>query len=219
MNTRCLSAILAVVFLAAGLPSVANATLADDYTAIISDSVSISRTTNPKFFAHIDYAVYAPGEYPGSLTFPAGKYVYCYQLFNDSTSTSNITSLTINLDTASIAYNPYYDVASGSGVSGGITLPGTTNPSVNSSAISYNFGNRDNTILANHYSVVLLFMSDYAPDTIMGTGHLDTNAGSFSVQLPVPTPEPASLLILALAAPALSLSNGPALLKTSRRKS
>jgi hypothetical protein len=199
MKTKLLSLILAAVSIAAGLPSAANATLADDSAAIISGSFSISRTTSPKFFSHIDYAVYAPGDYIGSSSFP-GEYVYCYQLFNDSTSMSNINAFTIELDTALIAYNPYYDTASGSGVSGG-SISLTPSPPLD--AITYNFGTR-NVITVNNHSVVLLFTSDFAPDSIMGTGLLSTTtAGSFSVQIPVPTPEPASLLLLALASPFL----------------
>jgi hypothetical protein len=206
MKTKLLSAVLAAVSIATGLPSVAKATLADDSAAIISGSFSISRTTSPKFFAHIDYAVYSPGEYPGSQTFPEDKYVYCYQLFNDSTSTSIINSLIINLDTTSIAYNPYYDTASGSGVSGGIT---SLTPNTTIDAITYNFGTRS-AITANNHSVVLLFTSDFAPDSIMSTELLGTASGSFSIQIPVPTPEPASLFLLALASPFL--------LKTRRYK-
>lgn len=202
MSTKYLSVILAVVSIAASMPSIANATLADDPAAIIAGSFSISQTTSPKFFAHIDYAVYAPGDYIGSYSFP-DEYVYCYQLFNDSTSTSNINTLTIDLDTTSIAYNPYYDTASGSGVSGGST---SLTPNITPDAITYNFA-RNAIITANNHSVVLLFTSDYAPDTTLGTGYLDT---TFSVQIPVPTPEPASLLLLTLASPFL--------LKTRRHK-
>jgi hypothetical protein len=206
MKTKLLSVILAAVSIAAGLPSVANAVLADDSAAIIAGSFSISQTTSPNFFAHIDYAVYAPGDYIGSYSFP-DEYVYCYQLFNDSTSTSNIMSLTIDLETASIAYNPYYDAASGSGVSGGSTSL-TPNPPLD--AITYNFGTRS-AITVNNHSVVLLFTSDSLPDSIMGTGLLSTTtAGNFSVQIPVPNPEPASLLLLTLASPFL--------LKTRRHK-
>lgn len=206
MKSKLLSAILAAICISVGLPSIANATLADDPAAIVAGSFSISHTTSPKFFAHIDYAVYAPGDYTGSYSFP-DEYVYCYQLFDDSTSTSNINALTINLDTASIAYNPYYDTASGSGVSGGLT---SLTPNITLDAITYNFGTR-NTITVNNHSAVLLFTSDFAPDSIMGTGYLGTTtAGSFSVQIPVPTPEPASLLLLTLASPFL--------LKTRRHK-
>ena len=199
MKTKLLSAILAVICIAAGLPSVANAALADDSAAIVAGSFVISHTTSPKFFAHIDYAVYAPGYYTGSYSFP-DEYVYCYQLFNDSTSMSNINALTIDLDTALIAYNPYYDTASGSGVSGGSTL---STPNTTLDAITYNFGTRS-AITVNNHSVVLLFTSDFAPDSIMGTELLGTTtAGSFSVQIPVPTPEPASLLLLVMASPFL----------------
>jgi hypothetical protein len=211
MNTRCLSAILAAIFLAAVLPSVANATLANDSTAEIFGQFSFSRTTDPKFFAHIDYAVYAPGDYSGSLSFPADQYVYCYQLFNDSTSVSNIASFTIDLGTDLITYNPYYDSASGSGASGGLILPGTTVPSVSQNIISYNFGR--NAISVNQHSAVLLFTSDFAPALTINAGTVrDTLVGDrFTMQLPTPTPEPASVLLLALATPVL--------LRIRRRKS
>ena len=207
MKSKSLSVMLAVICIAAGLPSVANAALADDSAAIVAGSFVISHTTSPKFFAHIDYAVYEIADYPGTQAFTSGEYVYCYQLFNDSTSMSNINALTIDLDTALIAYNPYYDTASGSGVSGGSTL---STPNTTLDAITYNFGTRS-AITVNNHSVVLLFTSDFAPDSIMGTGYLGTTtAGSFSVQIPVPTPEPASLLLLTLASPFL--------LKTRRHK-
>ena len=207
MNTRCISAILAAIFLAAVLPSVANATLADDPNAMISSSFLLSYTTEPEFFAHIDYAVYAPGIYRNSYLF-SGKYVYCYQLFDDSSSTSSIMSLDINIDLDASVGLTTYDTASPSGVAGGI------NPSFcgsNPGLVQYAFPSY-NPITVNQYSSVLLFTSDFAPDSIMGTGLLGTTtAGSYFVQLPVPAPEPASLLLLAMAAPAL--------LKTRGRKS
>ena len=179
-----------------GAAFVANAALADDSAAIIAGSFSkSSQTTSSNFFLHIDYPVNAPGDYVGSYSFP-DEYVYCYQLFNDSTSTSNIASLTIDLKTASIAYNPYYDAASGSGVSGGSTssTPGLTPD-------GYIQLRNPHAITVNNHSVVLLFTSDSLPDSIMGTGLLNTTtAGSFSVQIPVPNPAPASLLFLTLAA-------------------
>jgi hypothetical protein len=190
--------------MAAGLPSVANATLADDPIAIISGSFSISQTTSPKFFTHIDYAVYAPGDYIGSYSFP-GEYVYCYQLFNDSTSMSNINALTINIAPDAIVDSTNYDTASLFGIAGGI------NPvfyAYSRDQVQYLFNSR-NPITVNQHSSVLIFTSDFAPDSIMGTGLLGTTtAGSFSVQIPVPNPEPASLLLLALAAPFLLKTRG-----------
>lgn len=198
--------ILAVVSIAAGLPSVANATLADDSDTIIAGSFSISQTTSPKFFSHIDYAVYAPGNYSGSYSFP-NEYVYCYQLSNDSTSTSNILSFTINIDPDASVDITNYDAASLSGIAGGI------NPAFyaySRDQVQYLFSSHSNPFNANQHSSVLIFTSDFAPDPIMGTGYLDTTAGDFSVQIPVPTPEPASLLLLTLASPFL--------LKTRRHK-
>jgi hypothetical protein len=199
MNTRCILAILAAISIVAVLPSVANAALADDPNAMISNSFLLSYTTEPEFFAHIDYAVYAPGIYKNSYLF-TGKYVYCYQLFDDSSSTSSIMSLDINIDLDAGVGLTTYDTASPSGVAGGI------NPSFcgsNPGLVQYAFPSY-NPITVNQYSSVLLFTSDFAPDSIRGTGLLDTTtAGSYLVQLPVPTPEPASVLFLALAAPAL----------------
>jgi hypothetical protein len=201
MNARYLLLMFAMA-IAAGLPSVANATLADDSSARTAGSISINWTTDPKFFAHIDYAVYAPGNYSGSLSFPADQYVYCYQLFNDSTSMSKITSLYINIAPNAIVDNTNYDNASFSGETAGIN-PTSYAYNSYSEQVQYGFNSR-NLITVNQHSSVLIFTSEFAPDSIMGTGTLGTTtAGSFSVQLPVPTPEPVSLLLMTMATPAL----------------
>ena len=75
--------------------------------------------------------------------------------------------------------------------------------------VQYLFNSRS-PIAVNQHSSVLIFTSDFAPDSIMGTGYLGTTTANFSVQIPVPTPEPASLLLLTLASPFL--------LKTRRHK-
>jgi hypothetical protein len=185
---------------AACMSSAANASLADDTTAIVSDSFSISKTTSPKFFASIDYAVYAPGDYSGSLTFPADQYVYCYQLFNITTSTSDITSLIIDIAHNANVNTVIYDTASSSGAAGGI------NPvfyAFTENQVQFTYTSR-NPVKANQHSSVLIFTSDFAPDPVLGTGTLGTTtAGYFSVSLPMPTPEPASVFLMSLAAPVL----------------
>jgi hypothetical protein len=201
MNTKYLSVILAAISMAAGLPSVANATLTDDSSAVIHGTQNFSRTDDPKFFAHIDFAVYTSSTYPGSLSFPADKYIYCYQLFNDTTSTTSVSSLTINVDTGLIDYSQYKDTASGSGAAGGKTPQSA--PFDGTDFISYNFGR--NAFSKNNYSAVLLFTSDF--NWTMGTGvvkdSLDAANSSFTVNIPIPTPEPATVLLMALASPAL----------------
>jgi hypothetical protein len=207
MNARYESIILTAICLAVVVPSAAYASLADDSTAIISDSFSISKTTSPKFFANIDYAVYSPGDYSGSRTFPADQYVYCYQLFNITTSTSDITSLIIDIPGGANVDTVIYDTASSSGAAGGV------NPAFYAytrDQVQYTFSSR-NPVSTNQHSSVLIFTSDFAPDPILGTGTLGTTtAGYFSVSLPVPTPEPASVLFMSLATPFL--------LKIRRRK-
>ena len=208
MNTRCLSAILAAIFLAAGLPSVANAALADDTTAITFGQTPFSyTTTTPKLFGYVDYAVYAPGDYSGSLSFPADQYVYCYQIFVSSTSGA-IGFFTVNLDSDATAYSQASDTVSASGVLGG-SVPTSSSISVQNGIVTYNFVRTD-AITANNHSAVLLFTSDFAPQ--LGEGIISgAFPGSVYIELSTPTPEPASLLLLALATPFL--------LKTRRRKS
>jgi hypothetical protein len=202
MNTRCLSAILAAIFLAAGLPSVANAVLFDGATVLTSGPAPFNYDTAPKLFGRVDYTVYSPG----SLSFP-DKYVYCYQIFDYQTS-SAIIKFTVNLGSGATAYNPNWDPSTG-----GINPYSASlqqNVSLQQNDIVYEFDSR-NPITAYHNSSVLFFTSDFYWQSGSGV-ILDTSRTSHtSVSIPVPTPEPASLLLLALASPVL--------LKARRRKS
>jgi hypothetical protein len=194
MNTKNSSVLLAVILFTTVLTSAVYAALSSDANAIISDQVAFSHTSSPKLFGHIDYAVYAPGDYIGSLSFP-DKFVYCYQIFNNPTSTA-VSSFIISLDQDAAAYNPTYDAASASGVSGGINPTAYT---LTPNSVSY-FSPR-NAIPADQHSSVLLFTSDSAPT--IGTGFVaGALTGSISVQLPTLVPEPTTLVLLALAAPA-----------------
>lgn len=199
MNTRCLSAILAVIFLAAGLPSGANAAFYYGTDPLISGQASFSNSSS-HLYGYVDYAVYSPGYFPWSDSFP-DKFFYCYQIFN-SPESSNIGRFTVNLDAGETAYYTDCFVFSADDINPLTEL-------ISPTTVTYLFSSSCR-ITANHNSSVLFFAADSGSviNSVIITG---TITGSVSFQIPTPTPEPASLLILALAAPAL--------LKTRRRKS
>jgi len=206
MNTRCLSAILAAVLLAAGLPSAADAAVGafyDGTNTLISGQAPFFDSSS-QLYGYVDYAVYSPGNFAGSASFPAGKYAYCYQIFDSSTS-SDIGKFTVKLDAGVTAYSP------GSFVFASGDIDSFTE-SFSAPTVTYQFNSRPPTLSANHYSYVLFFAADSGPVIDIDSGAIaGTKIGSTSVQIPTPTPEPASLLLLALASPVL--------LKTRRRKS
>jgi hypothetical protein len=203
MSTRCLSAILAAIFLATGLSSVANAALSlDGATVLTSGPAPFNYDTAPKLFGRVDYTVYSPG----SLSFP-DKYVYCYQIY-DYTTSSDIGSFTINLCSVATAYNPNWDASTG-GINP-ISASLQENVLLQQNDVVYTFSSRA-PITAYHNSSVLFFTSDFSWQ--LGSGVItDTSKTSHASvsSIPVPTPEPASLLLLTLATPFL--------LKTRRRK-
>jgi hypothetical protein len=204
MNTRCLSAILATVFLAAGLSLAADAAFYDGTDFLIAGHSPRFDNLSSQLFGYVDYAVYSPGSFTGSASFPAGKFAYCYQIFNSTTS-SNIGRFTVNLDSGVTADSPNFFVFSTGDISP-VSEPNSP------TAVIYQFGSRapQPIFTANHNSSVLFYAGDFGPET--GSGIIaGTPTGSTTVSIPVPTPEPASVLLLALAAPIL--------LKTRRRKS
>ena len=202
MNIRLISAILAAIFLATGLPSAVNAAFYDGTDTLISGQASFFSAPS-QLYGYVDYAVYSPGYFAGSDSFPAGKYAYCYQIFDSSTS-SAIGRFTVNLDSGVTAYSPGDFVFS----TGGIT---TLSETVSPTTIVFLFNNRA-PITANHHSSVLFYAGDFGPETGSGIiAGIMTGSASVEIPTPAPTPEPASLLLFALAAPFL--------LKTRRRKS
>jgi hypothetical protein len=202
MNTRCLSAILAAICLAAGLPSAADAAFYTGTDTLISGQASFS-SSSARLYGYVDYAVYSPGDFTGSDSFP-DKFFYCYQIFNSPTS-SNIARFIVNLNPDVTAYSPDSFIFSADDIKPNYA-------SIQQNDAVYMFNSR---IAANNNSYVLFFASDYGP-AIDSSTIIGTLFGSTSVQIPIPAsgtepvPEPASLLLLALA--------GPTLLKTSRRK-
>jgi hypothetical protein len=201
MNTRCLSAILAAISLAAGLPSVADAAFYYGTDPLTSGRASFSSSSS-QLYGYVDYAVYSPGYFPWSDSFPE-QFFYCYQIF-DSSASSSIARFIVNLDSDVTAYSPDYFIFSADDVK-------PIYATIQLNDVVYTFNSR---ITADHNSYVLFFAGDVGPEIYPGT-IVGTVLGSTSVRIPIPAtepaPEPASLLLFATA--------GPFLLKARRRKS
>jgi len=200
MNTRCLSAILAAIFLAAGLPSVANAAFYDGTDTLISGQASFFNSSS-QLYGYVDYAVYSPGDFIYSDSFP-DKFFYCYQIFNDPTS-SSIGRFTVNLDSGETAYSTDDFVFSEGDINPLTIFSGPT-------TVAYLF-NSSYRIPANRNSSVLFFAADsgLTTNSVIITG---TTTGSVTFDIPATIlPEPASVLFLSLGAPLL--------MKARRRKS
>ena len=191
MNTRCLSAILTAIFLAAGLPSAVNAAFYDGTNTLISGQAPFFSSSS-QLYGYVDYAVYSPGDFTGSDSFP-DKFFYCYQIF-DSPTSSNIGRFTINLDSGETAYSPGDFVFSEGDIS-------PLTEFISPTSVSYLF-NSSYRVTPNHNSSVLFFAADSGSITnsVIITG---TITGSVSFEIPTTTPEPASVLFLSLAAPFL----------------
>jgi len=195
MNTKKSSILLAVILFTAVPASVAYSALNNDPYALVADQAWYISTSGPTLYGYVDYAVYAPGDYVGSLSFP-DKFVYCYQIFNLSTS-NPVSSFVVNLEPGATIYNPTFDSASASGDPGGI------NPIlILSLPDSINYFSNRNTIPANQHSSVVLFTSYSVPTFVTGsiTG---ITTSSIALELPTPIPEPATLLMFTLAVPLL----------------
>jgi hypothetical protein len=198
MRFKTLFMLSLALFTMAILPAVAAAAIAGDSNAVLHNNITFA---NGVFSGHVDYAVYAPGFYDGSLSLPADKYVYCYQLFEDTSSSVNIDSFSVGLYPGITVGNMTYDPAHP------VAAPGGTNPSAEialSQTALYIFFS-SNPIMPGNNSSVLLFTSDTAPAFGSGLVSGGISGGTIPLNLPTPTPnpEPASLFLFSLGIPAL----------------
>jgi len=142
----------------------------------------------------VDYAVFAPGKYPGSSlggSDPSGgaDYVYTYLINNDPTpaSTVSLTSFSVGLASGSGAHN-----AGVNNSLGGITPFAQV---ITSSSFQHLYSP---SIDPGNSSNITLFTSPNAPT--FGNASVGNGGLSDQEQLPTPTaPEPASLGLLASA--------------------
>jgi hypothetical protein len=135
----------------------------------------------------MDYAVYAPGTFGGSV--PTNEYVYAYQVFQ--ISTSNLTMASVGILEGSGAANAQTNLAYG--VSGGV-MPAAGFPQFTGNSFIAWFNPQ---LSAGQYSVVLLFTSPNAP-TRTDASVMNSGKSSQKPDAPTPLPEPATLVLLGL---------------------
>ncbi|KKK76030.1 hypothetical protein LCGC14_2867790 [marine sediment metagenome] len=158
-----------------------------DTAAAVSGSVAFSETG--EWLADVEYAVYAPGAYPGDHSDSSTQWIYAYQAFCDSGSTMTLASLSVGLLEGSGAASATDD--STHGEPGGVApllsrLVGTPPTSVQWTI----------DVDAGEHTTVLLFSSPYSHTfdsaTLANGGDGDTDL------LPTPVPEPTTLSLLLL---------------------
>ena len=145
-------------------------------------------TTGGALNGYVDYAVYAPGTYDGTISFN-NLYVYAYQVFSQS-STVSIDYFSVGLKSGVSVSTVMYDSAEDYAVAGGhITSLSILMPQ----QALYLF--QSDSISANEHSCTLLFTSNIAPG--MAEGVVSAGfAGGAVMDLPSPVPEPATFGLL-----------------------
>ena len=150
------------LLLAALCVPTAYGSLATDPTALMkgttptfSTSITFGSATYD-FEGYVDYAVYSPSVYSGSLTLPSDEYVYAYQIFNSVNSDVSMDYLAIGLMPGITANNAFSDPSIG-------TTGGAMSASagfVMSQSVMYMFSQ---PVTSGSKSTALVFTSEYGP--------------------------------------------------------
>ena len=93
--------------------------LYEDPAAVMSGSADFDAHGSAVLAGFVDYAVYAPGDYSGSMSFP-DQYVYAYQVFNNDTSEAGIDFFSVGILADITVFNVLDDPLFAYGVPGGI---------------------------------------------------------------------------------------------------
>jgi len=188
VNSKKGIGLLVMFFVVTLLLQNADARLYDDTDAIISDHVFFAGDGDYSFYGFVDYAVYQPGDYSGSVSFD-DQYVYAYQVFNHGSEVA-VDFFSVGLLKDVSVSNAVFDTYAEYGE------PGGAEPSdqfILSESVLYLF--QSQPINNGEHSTVLLFGSESEPT--MGAGLVSGGiTGGVAVSLPTPVPEPATVFLL-----------------------
>jgi len=136
-----------------------------------------------------DYAVYAPGQYPGTDPSVGADYVYAYEIFNTLNPASvGVTMLTVGLAPGSGAHYAGFT----SGPPGQLGGAGPAQPRIGATSARWYFF--INPVDYGEDSFTLRFTSPYGPRWM--TASVDDGGLSADAPMPSPMPEPATLVLL-----------------------
>lgn len=161
-----------------------------------------------KLYGYVEYAVYAPEKLPGALdndTIDSGQYVYAYQLFNTSgTSTDKVTHFSIGLEEHTTASNITEIDDPGPPIGNAASYVGFASAVPPYGSARWQYTTTATYIWPSQKSKILLFNSPYAPDDINATVKFNNLNAVTVYNLPTPlntshVPEPATLLSLIIA--------------------
>jgi hypothetical protein len=142
---------------------------------------------------NIDYAVYAPGTYPGSDLTGDSEYIYAYQIFNSPHANAAIDFFSVGILNGATIDHIYTDNTYGYSPGSGI------DPSLsNIFAQSTGFIFAAQSLYPRDWSNVLIFTSAYSPT--MGFGTISGGGACGMAAMPTPStspiPEPATIALL-----------------------
>jgi hypothetical protein len=149
------------------------------------------------FSGQVDYAVYEPANYGGSISFPDDEYVYAYQFLNSHDSDAPVNVFSVGLSpllAEDSVDNVNFDTLFGE--PGGI-MPTLQSIEPQSMALYLFLSATGQSVGSGQHSAVLLYSSGLPPT--MGFGSISGGViGSAAVDLPTPIPEPATLVLIGI---------------------
>ncbi|MBN1787681.1 MAG: hypothetical protein JW806_04735 [Sedimentisphaerales bacterium] len=137
----------------------------------------------------VEYAVYAPGTYPGQDLTGGNQYIYAYQVFNSSISNVAVDFFSVGLSDSTDADLIYVDDTYGHSPGSGIEPL-----FVNIFSQSAGFIFAGEPLNSRKWSDVLIFSSSGPP--VMGIGTVSGGGLSDMGALPTVVPEPATITII-----------------------
>ena len=142
--------------------------------------------------ADVEYAVYAPGTYPGNDLSGGSKYIYAYQIFNSSRPDIAIDFFSVGIISGATVDTIYSDDTYG-------YIPESAiEPSMsNIFAQSAGFIFAGESLDLKKWSSVLIFSSTYSPTIGFGTISGGGLCGMGDLATPSTVPEPATIVMIA----------------------